>query len=124
MLEQFPLPFSLFPPMDLKNNPPAMARRGVGLAMAIASAWMTNQAWIQARRDGAFSMLAALAGPAFVVIGLGLVLFKGYRQERLERGEDITQLQGMDLLTPRWKAVLGVALAAMALNYALLTGLI
>ena len=95
--------------MDLKNNPPAMARRGVGLAMAIASAWMTNQAWIQARRDGAFSMLAALAGPAFVVIGLGLVLFKGYRQERLERGEDITQLQGMDLLTPRWKAVLGVA---------------
>ena len=63
--------------MDLKNNPPAMARRGVGLAMAIASAWMTNQAWIQARRDGAFSMLAALAGPAFVVIGLGLVLFKG-----------------------------------------------
>jgi len=124
VLEQFPLPFSLFPPMALKNNPPAMARRGVGLAMAIASAWMTNQAWIQARRDGAFSMLAALAGPAFVVIGLGLVLFKGYRQERLERGEDITQLQGMDLLTPRWKAVLGVALGAAAINYAMLTGLI
>ncbi len=101
-----------------------MARRGIGLAMAAASGWMTNLAWVQARRDGEFSMLAGLAGPAFVVIGLGLVLFKGYRQERLERGEDISQLQGMDLLTPRWKGVLGVALGAAALNYALLTGLI
>ena len=110
--------------MDLKNNPPAMARRGIGLAMAVASAWMTNQAWVQAREEGQFSMLAGLAGPAFVVLGIGLVLFKGYRQERLERGEDISQLQGMDLLTPRWKAVLGVALAAMALTYALLTGLL
>ncbi len=110
--------------MDLKNNPPPMARRGIGLAMAVASAWMTNQAWVQAREEGQFSMLAGLAGPAFVVLGIGLVLFKGYRQERLERGEDISQLQGMDLLTPRWKAVLGVALAAMALNYALLTGLL
>ena len=110
--------------MDLKNNPPPMARRGIGLAMAVASAWMTNQAWVQAREEGQFSMLAGLAGPAFVVLGIGLVLFKGYRQERLERGEDISQLQGMDLLTPRWKAVLGLALAAMALNYALLTGLL
>jgi len=110
--------------MDLKNNPPPMARRGIGLAMAVASAWMTNQAWVQAREEGQFSTLAGLAGPAFVVLGIGLVLFKGYRQERLERGEDISQLQGMDLLTPRWKAVLGVALAAMALNYALLTGLL
>ncbi|MBL8977717.1 MAG: hypothetical protein JNM53_04865, partial [Gemmatimonadetes bacterium] len=47
---------------------------------------------------------------------------KGYRQERLERGEDISQLQGLVLLTPRWKGVLAVALAAMAVNYALLNG--
>ncbi len=110
--------------MDLKNNPPPMARRGVGLAMALASGWMTSLAWVQARRDGEFSLLAAFAGPAFMMIGLGLVLFKGYRQERLERGEDISQLQGMDLLTPRWKGVLGLALGAGALNYALLTGLL
>jgi hypothetical protein len=50
------------------------------------------------------------------------VLFKSYRQERLERGEDLAGLQGMDLLTPRWKGVLGAALVAMVVNYALLTG--
>ena len=108
--------------MDLQTNPPTMIRRAVGLAMALAAAWMTNLSWVQARRDGQFSMAAALIGPAFCVIGLGLVLFKGYRQERLERGEDISQLQGVALLTPRWKGVLAVALAAMAVNYALLNG--
>lgn len=108
--------------MTLQTNPPPMIRRGVGLAMALAAGWMTNLSWVQLRRDGQFSMAAALFGPAFCVLGLGLVLFKGYRQERLERGEDISQLQGMALLTPRWKGVLAVALAAMAVNYALLTG--
>ncbi len=108
--------------MTLQTNPPPMVRRGVGLVMALAAGWMTSLSWIQARRDGEFSMAAALLGPAFCVIGLGLVLFKGYRQERLERGEDLAGLQGLDLLTPRWKGVLGAALVAMAVNYALLTG--
>lgn len=108
--------------MDPQNNPSPLVRRAVGLGMAAVSAWLTNLSWVQLRRDGQFSLAAALIGPAFCVIGLGLVLFKGYRQERLERGEDISQLQGMALLTPRWKAVLAVALAAMAVNYALLNG--
>ena len=108
--------------MNLQDNPSPLVRRAVGLCMAAVSAWMTNLSWVQARRDGQFSMAAALMGPAFCVIGLGLVLFKGYRQERLERGEDISQLQGMALLTPRWKRVLAVALLAMAVNYALLNG--
>ena len=108
--------------MNLQDSPPPTIRRGLGLAMALTAGWMTNLGWVQARRDGEFSMAAALLGPAFVVIGLGLVLFKGYRQERLERGEDISQLEGMDLLTPRWKGVLGVALAAMLANFALLKG--
>jgi len=110
--------------MTLQTNPPPMIRRAVGLTMALAAGWVTNLSWVQARRDGEFSMGAALIGPAFCVLGLGLVLFKGYRQERLERGEDISQLQGMALLTPRWKGVLAVALAAMAVNYALLNGLL
>ncbi|MDX2120407.1 MAG: hypothetical protein SF070_04980 [Gemmatimonadota bacterium] len=108
--------------MTLQTSPSPLVRRAVGLAMALAAGWMTNLSWVQARRDGEFGMAAALMGPAFCVIGLGLVLFKGYRQERLERGEDISRLQGMDLLTPRWKGVLAAALAAMAVNYALLNG--
>lgn len=108
--------------MDLQNNPPPLVRRAVGLGIMAASAWMTSLAWTQARREGQFSLAGALLGPAFAMIGLGLVLFKGYRQERLERGEDISQLQGMDLLTPRWKGVLAAAGLAAAANLALLKG--
>jgi len=36
----------------------------------------------------------------------------GYREERLARGEDISVLRGWQLLTPRWRWVLAVALAA------------
>lgn len=108
--------------MDLQTSPSPLVRRAVGLGMAAASAWMTNLSWVQARRDGQFSMAAALMGPAFCVIGLGLVLFKGYRQERLERGEDISRLHGLALLTPRWKGVLAVAIGAMLINFLLLKG--
>ena len=108
--------------MSLQDNPPPTIRRLVGFGIAALSGWMTNLGWTQAHRDGEFSMAAALLGPAFCVIGLGLVLFKGYRQERLERGEDISELQGMELLTPRWKGVLAVAGVAMLINFALLKG--
>lgn len=108
--------------MDLKNNPPPLVRRLVGLGIAAGGVFMTRLAWIQATRDGSFSNLGAMGGPAFAAIGLGLVLFKGYRQERLERGEDISQLEGLALLTPRWKAVLGVALLAGLGNFGRLSG--
>lgn len=108
--------------MDLRDNPSPTIRRVAGVAMAAASGWMISQAWHQAGREGEFSLTAALLGPAFAVIGFGLVLFKGYRQERLERGEDISRLHGLTLLTPRWKGVLAVAIGAMLINFLLLKG--
>ncbi len=59
------------------------------------------------------------AAPGFVVLGLALLLIPGYRTERLARGEDIRELQGLALLTPRWKVVLGCAVAAVLVFYGL-----
>jgi hypothetical protein len=63
---------------------------------------------------------AAAIFPAFAVIGLALVVMPGCREERLARGEDISQLSGQELLTPRWWAVLVLALLAGLGNWLLL----
>lgn len=44
------------------------------------------------------------------------MLIPGYREERIARGEDVSRLQGMQLITPRWWAVLALALAAPLAN--------
>jgi ABC-type Fe3+-siderophore transport system permease subunit len=58
--------------------------------------------------------------PMFIIIGLGIMAFPGYREERLAKGEDIGKLRGMQLLTPRWWVILGVALLAGGFNSYLL----
>ena len=40
--------------------------------------------------------------PAVFVLGVALILFPGYKEERIARGEDISGLQGWQLITPRW----------------------
>jgi len=55
--------------------------------------------------------------PAFLVLGLGLILFPGYREERMARGEDISGKQGLALITLRWWAILAVASIAGVANY-------
>jgi DNA-binding transcriptional LysR family regulator len=77
-------------------------------ACGLFLAWL---AWSQATTDRAFSLKAALIGPAFVALGLGVALLPGYREERLARGEDISRLQGWRLITPRWWAVVAVGFA-------------
>lgn len=90
---------------------------GVGVLMA----WI---AWTQTVRDAEFSLRGSMLGPAFVVIGLGLAAFGGYREERLARGESLEGLQGMRLLTPRWWGILVLSLvAAAAYTFALWQGL-
>ena len=75
---------------------------------------MTWLAWHQSVRDGEFSMRASLIGPAFLVLGLGLAAFGGYREERLRRGDGLEGLQGFQVLTTRWRILLVVAFAAAA----------
>jgi hypothetical protein len=86
------------------------ARRLGGLFMAIVSLFGTWTSWSQVMEHGTFKLALSMMPPAFFAIGVGLLLFPGYREERLARGEDIGQLEGYALITPRWWGVLVLAL--------------
>ncbi len=92
-----------------------------GILIALLGGGGTFWTWQTALSEGHFSLKASLIFPAFLVLGLGLTLFPGYREERLARGEDLTGMEGMKLLTPRWWVILAVALLAGAANYLLLS---
>lgn len=95
-----------------------------GAFIAGCGVFMSWIAWNQTVRDAEFSMRGSMLGPAFVVIGLGLAAFGGYKEERLARGESLEGLQGLQLLTPRWWGVLALSLAAAAAyTFALWQGL-
>jgi hypothetical protein len=70
-------------------------------------------------RTGMFSPVGPFLAAGFVALGIGLILFGGYREERLRRGESLEGLEGLRLLTPRWWGVLaawllfGVVYAAL-----------
>jgi len=88
--------------------------------MALVSGGFTAWSWYTMLTAGYYYRNAAMLFPAFGVFGLALVLIPGYREERLARGEDISGLSGVELLTPRWRAVLILALAAGFGNWALM----
>jgi drug/metabolite transporter (DMT)-like permease len=94
-----------------------------GLLMALLGAGFTGWSWYTALYQGYFYRKASMLFPAFLVLGLGMIIFPGYREERIARGEDISRLQGWRLITPRWWVVLVVALLAGGANYILLSSL-
>jgi hypothetical protein len=75
---------------------------GLGLFLA-------GLAWHQTP-TGEFSVKASFLGPAFAVIGGGLILWPGYRTERRARGDDLEHFTGLQLLTRRWRTVLIAAI--------------
>jgi hypothetical protein len=88
--------------------------------IAVTGAVGTWWVWYTALSEGTLYDKASMVFPAFGVVGLGLTLFSGYREERLARGEDISRMQGWQLLTPRWWAiVIGAVLVGLG-NYVLL----
>ena len=88
-----------------------------GLLLAALSAAGTAWNWHLARTEGYFWVKASIFLPACLVLGLAMILFPSYRAERLSRGEDITKLQGWRLITPRWWAIVAVALAVGLADY-------
>ena len=94
-----------------------------GLFMALLGAGFTGWSWYTALYQGYFYPKASMLFPAVFVLGLGIIAFPGYKEERIARGEDISRLQGWRLITPRWWAILIVALLAGAANYFLLSSL-
>ena len=93
-----------------------------GLLMATIGATLTIWNWHVAISEGHFYVKAAMIGPAFTTLGLALVMFPGYMTERVERGEDISQLIGLQLLTPRWWGILAISIGSGFINLAVLKG--
>jgi ABC-type Fe3+-siderophore transport system permease subunit len=91
-----------------------------GCGLAIVAACFTGWNWYTVVTRGYFYRRASLFFPAVLILGIALVLFPGYKEERLARGEDISSLRGWKLITARWWAILAVALAAAGANMALL----
>lgn len=94
-----------------------------GLLIALVSGGGTAWMWYTALTEGYFYRKASMLLPAFCVLGLGLILFPGYKEERTARGENITGLTGVRLITPRWWVILTLALAAGVGNYAMMLSL-
>lgn len=92
-----------------------------GVLMAALGLGSTSWGWYTALWKGYFYPKAALLMPVFFVLGTSLIVFPGYREERLARGEDVSALRGWDLLTPRWKIILAAALVLGGVNCAALS---
>ena len=99
---------------------PRRKQQSGGVLIALTGAGFTIWSWYTALYKGYFYNKAAMIFPAFCILGLGLILFPGYREERVLRGEDISLLKGMALLTMRWRVILFIALAAGGVNYLML----
>jgi ABC-type Fe3+-siderophore transport system permease subunit len=92
-----------------------------GLFIALIGAGFTAWTWRTALNEGYYYLRTSIIFPAFCVIGAGLILFPGYKEERIARGEDISGMNGLGLITARWWAILVVALVVGIGNYFLLS---
>jgi hypothetical protein len=91
-----------------------------GVILATLGLVGTASAWHVALTEGYFRTKYAGFMLAAVVMGLALIFFPGYKEERVARGEDISGLSEMQLMTPRWWVVLLVCIVAALGNLALL----
>jgi hypothetical protein len=107
-------------PSAASDGVPRGRQRIGGVFLTLLSGGFVAWTWFTALRRGYYYPKAAVIFPAFLVIGLALIAIPGYREERIARGEDVSQLQGAQLITPRWWAVLAIALAAGFGNWLLL----
>lgn len=105
----------------MSNEPvPRWKQRLGGALIAAIGGGGTLWLWHIAKTEGHVYLKASMLLPAFLVLGLAMIAIPGYKEERIARGEDISQLSGMQLLTPRWWIVLVLALAAGLSNLWLL----
>lgn len=92
-----------------------------GLLMVLVGAGFTGWTWYTALTGGYYYPKASMLFPAFCVLGLGMILFPSYKEERLARGEDLSGLSGAQLLTLRWWVIVVLALMAGFGNYLMLS---
>ncbi|OGE40058.1 hypothetical protein A3D25_04620 [Candidatus Daviesbacteria bacterium RIFCSPHIGHO2_02_FULL_43_12] len=88
----------------------------VGLLIMIGGIFITRMIWSSAQDTGRYLVQAAGVGPAAVVLGIAMILFPTYREERLAKGEDLSNLKGFQLVTPRWWVIIAIGLLAGLAN--------
>jgi hypothetical protein len=103
---------------NLMNN--RSIQRIAGLVITLISAGFIVYTWRTALLEGQFSLRGSITFPAFLVLGVGMIIFPSYKAERLARGEDISQLKGMELITTRWWIIIATGMLASSVNYFLL----
>ena len=91
-----------------------------GAVIALVSLGGIGLVWYTAFTKGYVLVYASMIFPAFFFVGLGTIFFKNYKTERVERGEDISEMEGWKLITARWRAILILGVLAGAANFALL----
>ena len=92
-------------------------QRAFGAFMATLSLGFIIWSWNTALTRGYFYPKAVFIFTAIAVIGLALMAVPGYKEERLARGEDISEVRGYRLITPRWWAILILAITASLFNF-------
>lgn len=73
--------------------------------------------WYLLFNESRYYPKAMMIGAAMMFAGLGLIIFGGYRTERISKGEDISRLSGLKLLTPKWWCILIVSLLFAFANW-------
>jgi hypothetical protein len=106
--------------MPNEYKPSQNVRIMAGLFLIILSLSFIIGTWYFAITEGYFYPKAALIFPMFLFVGLGVALFPSYRDERIARGEDISNLSGLKLLTFRWWIIFVLAICSGFANFLLL----
>ena len=88
-----------------------------GGVLAIWGSFLITLAWQRAIAGAGVSARDSILGAAITWIGVALLIFPGYRTERMKRGEDLSKLEGLALITPRWWAILAAAIAFGLLDW-------
>ena len=91
-----------------------------GLLIMLAGGGFWIWGWYTAINRGYYYEKASMFFPAVFILGLGLVLFPVYNDERNDR-EDNSLISKFKLLPPSWRAILIVALVAGFGNYLILS---
>jgi membrane protein YdbS with pleckstrin-like domain len=96
-------------------------QRIIGAVLVLLSTAAMGWLWYQVVKQAQYYSTLAAVVPIFLVIGLGQLVFGGYREERVARGEDVSKLSSVEMITPRWWVVLALAIIAGLANFYLLS---
>lgn len=90
-----------------------------GLLFVLLGVGGTYDAW-NAAINGGSTGLVMMFSPCFIVFGIAIFFLRPYKEERLARGEDISNLPPWKLFTPPWRVAVIVGLVAGFINFIVL----